>query len=806
MSQNSHQRGNGLTPVIPGFIPVIPDFIPVIPGFTPVIPAKAGIHTDSPPELYCPVPPWPCDPPELGNDDLRAWERAVGVLRHPRSMGTRGLDGYQGLAALVFLIMRSENIRAKTSFPIFALMFIVITCIASSSVAEETREHRLLLMNSSELAVREEPLNIYKGSVSFYNNSHILLTVDNATDSRSSFLVDFNNLNVVQKWSDVLAPSPPVQDSLFAEPLARYQGQKVGPVVTVPRSNLTYIAALNEIQESDNGITITSSLIKVDKQWQENQWQNVTLASSSDIPALKDIVGMTLSADGHLLAIVAAETQTLLIFRYDQGQLHLLQSVSNPEDLEKVDSWFGVHDVTIAELPNDFISAFIASTDRFVHLVVLNKEDQWETQEAQLIGFQNMPQALSSIASSPDGRKVAVIGRRGTIHTLRLVSPPLFADWQDPPEYDYDESDMENNQFVVGPMNVKDPNQSDNRDYSQLIVRVDCEGHEGNCPFIWQNKSLVVNPESDTPLSKKSGGWALSERWPLTVTATNPHNQFSQIRTVVSVKPADYTSRLLKRVFAGLLPSLGVAGLGGYGLIKCYRSRMRTHELNQEDPSDDNTENTSDRPESNDQPAPPAGLMVHFDPESNGVTQMLVHPAPGNTGSSLSLALSWPAPEVIDMTTADAHEVIDTATADAPEVINTTTEDAPEVINTTTEDAPEVINTTTEDAPEVINTTTEDAPEVINTTTADASEATNTSTADGPEATNTTTADDPEATNTTTADASENHACGYGEPTIPHHALRIPKGPGNAYLNQRGLQIYFKYFGVDIKNNKTEEH
>ncbi|WOG26247.1 hypothetical protein [Endozoicomonas sp. 8E] len=50
MSQNSLQRANELTPVIP-------DFILVIPGFTLVIPAKAGIHTDSPPEPYCPVPP-----------------------------------------------------------------------------------------------------------------------------------------------------------------------------------------------------------------------------------------------------------------------------------------------------------------------------------------------------------------------------------------------------------------------------------------------------------------------------------------------------------------------------------------------------------------------------------------------------------------------------------------------------------------------------------------------------------------------------------------------------------------------------
>ncbi|WP_422138732.1 hypothetical protein [Endozoicomonas sp. ALC020] len=63
-----------MTPVIPGFIP----------GFILVIPAKAGIHTDSPPEPYCPVPPWPCHPREgrepplaldsrlRGNDDLRA--------------------------------------------------------------------------------------------------------------------------------------------------------------------------------------------------------------------------------------------------------------------------------------------------------------------------------------------------------------------------------------------------------------------------------------------------------------------------------------------------------------------------------------------------------------------------------------------------------------------------------------------------------------------------------------------------------------------------------------------------------------
>ncbi|WOG29602.1 hypothetical protein [Endozoicomonas sp. 8E] len=69
------ERGNELTPVIPDFILVIPDFILVIP-------AKAGIHTDSPPEPYCPMLPWPCHPREgrdpplaldsrlRGNDDL----------------------------------------------------------------------------------------------------------------------------------------------------------------------------------------------------------------------------------------------------------------------------------------------------------------------------------------------------------------------------------------------------------------------------------------------------------------------------------------------------------------------------------------------------------------------------------------------------------------------------------------------------------------------------------------------------------------------------------------------------------------
>ncbi|WP_448218023.1 hypothetical protein [Endozoicomonas sp. 2B-B] len=76
---------------------------PVIPGF---IPAKAGIHTDSPPEPYCPVPQWPCHPREgrysplaldsrlRGNDDLRASERAVGVLRHPPERGNELLEFY----------------------------------------------------------------------------------------------------------------------------------------------------------------------------------------------------------------------------------------------------------------------------------------------------------------------------------------------------------------------------------------------------------------------------------------------------------------------------------------------------------------------------------------------------------------------------------------------------------------------------------------------------------------------------------------------------------------------------------------
>ncbi|WOG28468.1 hypothetical protein [Endozoicomonas sp. 8E] len=82
MSQNSLQRGNELTPVIPGFIP-----------------AKAGIHTDSPPEPYCPVPPWPChpregrDPPLALDSRLRGNDgsQLVPTLgpTGPESMGTR---------------------------------------------------------------------------------------------------------------------------------------------------------------------------------------------------------------------------------------------------------------------------------------------------------------------------------------------------------------------------------------------------------------------------------------------------------------------------------------------------------------------------------------------------------------------------------------------------------------------------------------------------------------------------------------------------------------------------------------------
>ncbi|WP_422473076.1 hypothetical protein [Endozoicomonas sp. ALB032] len=73
------QRGNELTTVIPGFIFVIPGFILVIPGFILVIsgfilviPAKAGIHTDSPPEPYCPVSPWPCHPPRRQRSTIGA--------------------------------------------------------------------------------------------------------------------------------------------------------------------------------------------------------------------------------------------------------------------------------------------------------------------------------------------------------------------------------------------------------------------------------------------------------------------------------------------------------------------------------------------------------------------------------------------------------------------------------------------------------------------------------------------------------------------------------------------------------------
>ncbi|WOG27700.1 hypothetical protein [Endozoicomonas sp. 8E] len=98
MSQNSLQRANELTLVIPDFILVIP--------------AKAGIHTDSPPEPYCPVPPWPCHPREgrdpplaldsrlRGNDDLRAWERAIGVLRHPHKCGCFSTEPLVGKAKI----------------------------------------------------------------------------------------------------------------------------------------------------------------------------------------------------------------------------------------------------------------------------------------------------------------------------------------------------------------------------------------------------------------------------------------------------------------------------------------------------------------------------------------------------------------------------------------------------------------------------------------------------------------------------------------------------------------------------------
>ncbi|WP_422135358.1 hypothetical protein [Endozoicomonas sp. ALD040] len=70
------------TPVIPVFTPVIPSFTPVIPSFTPVIPAKAGIQTDSPPEPYCPVPPWPCHAGEVGDPMLALDSRLRGNDDH----------------------------------------------------------------------------------------------------------------------------------------------------------------------------------------------------------------------------------------------------------------------------------------------------------------------------------------------------------------------------------------------------------------------------------------------------------------------------------------------------------------------------------------------------------------------------------------------------------------------------------------------------------------------------------------------------------------------------------------------------
>ncbi|WP_422138915.1 hypothetical protein [Endozoicomonas sp. ALC020] len=70
------------TPVIPIFTPVIPSFTPVIPFFTPVIPAKAGIQTDSPPEPYCPVTPWPCHAGEVGDPMLALDSRLRGNDDH----------------------------------------------------------------------------------------------------------------------------------------------------------------------------------------------------------------------------------------------------------------------------------------------------------------------------------------------------------------------------------------------------------------------------------------------------------------------------------------------------------------------------------------------------------------------------------------------------------------------------------------------------------------------------------------------------------------------------------------------------
>ncbi len=93
----------------------------VIPDFTLVIHAKAGIHTDSPPEPNRPVPPglvipeteirrWRWIPAfagmttsEHGNeplefcDNLRAWERVVGVLQHPRQGGEQSPLAYEGI-------------------------------------------------------------------------------------------------------------------------------------------------------------------------------------------------------------------------------------------------------------------------------------------------------------------------------------------------------------------------------------------------------------------------------------------------------------------------------------------------------------------------------------------------------------------------------------------------------------------------------------------------------------------------------------------------------------------------------------
>ncbi|WOG27596.1 hypothetical protein [Endozoicomonas sp. 8E] len=83
------EHGNELTPVIPDFILVIP--------------AKAGIHTDSPPEPYCSVTPWPRHPREgrdpplaldsrlRGIDDLRAWERVDS--RHTRLHSRHSREG-----------------------------------------------------------------------------------------------------------------------------------------------------------------------------------------------------------------------------------------------------------------------------------------------------------------------------------------------------------------------------------------------------------------------------------------------------------------------------------------------------------------------------------------------------------------------------------------------------------------------------------------------------------------------------------------------------------------------------------------